>query len=343
MKMKNVLLAVMLVLSLLAMTSCGTPDNASHESDQGEVPSAFDDAPVTATLLQGSPSGLWFMLSNGIAECLNQEYPGTIIQITPGSVETNVTRMVNGEADFILTHNNIAIDTMRQLQEQAEPSPGVVGIAAFYPSPSQLVLRSNLGVETLDEIIENKIPITLSVGAVGSAMDQTFYRVLEQYGTTKEEMEGWGCEFVSVSLADVGQRFADKAVDGYFVVVSSPAPVIVENALNEDMVLISYSDEVIDAMCENYGYDRFLIPKETYSFLSQDYETFTGRTILATTDTISDEVGYKMAKAIYENLDYIKLIYASLKDLTAESMVGDIKIPMHPGAALYYKEVGLID
>ena len=49
------------------------------------------------------------MLSSGISECLSRTYPGSVLQITPGIPASNVNRLLNGEAEFILAHNSTAL------------------------------------------------------------------------------------------------------------------------------------------------------------------------------------------------------------------------------------------
>ena len=136
--------------------------------------------------------------------------------------------------------------------------------------------------------------------------------------------------------------FSDGAIDGYFLAASSPQPIIIENALNNGMVLADFDPGVIQAMCTEYGIQPYTIPSDTYSFLEKDYQSFADYTILATSDAVSEETVYKMTRAIHENLDYINLVHAALKDLDEEVMAKKVRIPLHPGAERYYREIGIL-
>ena len=57
---------------------------------------------------------------------------------------------------------------------------------------------------------------------------------------------------------------------------------------------------------------------------------------------VSDEDAYGMAKAIYENWGQMQKDYPPLRGLKKSAIApSNNPIPYHPGAAKYYKEVGI--
>lgn len=342
------MVVVLLVIALAVMSACASPeapepDIPEQELSEAELVTTISDEPVSTTLLQGTPTGVWFMLSNGISECLNKTYPGSLLQITPGTPSPNVSRLLNGDAEFILTHNSPALSALNGKDAFTEPHEELRGIMAFYTSPVQIVLREDLGIDSFDRIIEEQRKVKLSVGSKGGNMEEMFLRILGQYGVTLEEMEAWGCEFSYKTQEETARMFGDRALDGYLLTGSAPSPFITENAVNAKIVMAGIGDDIITGMCDTYGFEPYTIRAETYKFLTEDYQTFTDFTILATTDSVPAETAYKMTKAIHENLEYVQLIHASLKRLNEEVMVGKLKLPLHPGAEQYYREIGLID
>ncbi|MBA7540426.1 hypothetical protein ES705_32723 [subsurface metagenome] len=49
-----------------------------------------------------------------------------------------------------------------------------------------------------------------------------------------------------------------------------------------------------------------------------------------------------MTKALWEHRDVLEKVHSQGKNITLETALDGIGIPLHPGAELYYKEVGLI-
>src|SRR5699024_12526620 len=57
----------------------------------------------------------------------------------------------------------------------------------------------------------------------------------------------------------------------------------------------------IDYIEEHAGYERYTIPAGTYEFLEDDVETVAAYAVLVgNTDTISEELGYELAKLMVE-------------------------------------------
>ena len=322
----------LLVALLLALTLTGCAESSTEREEE----------PIMATMLQGSPSGVWFMLSNGLSECVNTSFPGSVLNITPGGVVPNVIRLCEGESDFALTHNYVAVAGSKGEYPFDQAYENIVSVASFYPSAGQLFLRSSLGVKTMDEIIENKVKLNIAIGTKGELVEASFLQLIEAYGVTREEMEAWGCTFVSGGHSDVGPLFADGVIDGYFVMVSTPSPVVMENATNNDMVLVELSPDKVRSICETYGYSQITINKDTYTFMTKDVEAFANYTMLAAITSTDEETVYKMAKSIHENLDYLQLAHAALSGVTEETLIQHLGVPLHPGAERYYKEAGLL-
>lgn len=339
---KNILFAIVLVLCLFAMTACGAPDNQDEESNQGEIPSSFDDSPIETTLLQGGPSGVWFMLSNGISECLNTSYPGSILDITPGQNQSNIQRLCAGEAEFVLSHNHVAIAENIQVSA-GNKSTEVLGVAAFYTSPAQMVVTEDQGITSFDEIINEKLPLTISIGPNGNVHEEVFNQLISLYGLSIQDMEQWGFEVVYKTLDESEQMLMDGTIDGYFFFIGAPTLIIVENATNLDLAMVELDADRVSQLCEEYGYIKDTIPAGTYNFLDEDYATFSDYTILATTLDVSDEVVYKITKSIYENLEYLSAVHATLKNINAQTMIEELKVSIHPGALQYFKDAGLAE
>jgi TRAP-type uncharacterized transport system substrate-binding protein len=62
--------------------------------------------------------------------------------------------------------------------------------------------------------------------------------------------------------------------------------------------------------------------------------------LIVTSADIPDDVVYDLVKTTFENLDELRQLHASIKDLGHERLK-DIRIPFHPGAIKYYEEIGI--
>jgi TRAP transporter TAXI family solute receptor len=63
---------------------------------------------------------------------------------------------------------------------------------------------------------------------------------------------------------------------------------------------------------------------------------------LVTQDGVSDDVVYGMTKALWTNLDQLVAAHPAAKAIDIHKATQAMPIPLHPGAAKYYKEMGIL-
>lgn len=325
------LFTCLLLLSMFLVSACAKQQAESK-----------DTSPVKATIAGGEPSGAWYMLLNGITECINKSYPGSTITAVPGNALSNVTRINNKQVDLALCHNVVAADAVQGNEPFEEKLGNTASVASFYPAYYQLVVDKKLGVASLDELIAGKMKIRLSVDQVGSIAELSFRRLLNEYGVTYEDVKNWGGEIVFRNKADSSNMLADGYIDGYSTLALYPATHIQEASLSKDLVLLSINPAVIDALSEKYGYGKSIIPANTYNFVEKDFDTFTTLNSLIIPGDAPDDIAYKAARSIHQNLDYLKTVHSALKDLKPEDLTKNLGVPLHKGAEKYYREAGII-
>lgn len=335
MKKISIVLIVVLICSMLLYTGCSQKNDTIEETTE--------DSPITTSIVHGNASGVWFMLSTAIAEGLDNSYKGSIMHPVPGYTVANLFRINENELDFAMTHTTVAYSAINGTEQYEEKLENIGGVAIFYPSVAQFVLKKDLNITSFSQFIEEQIPIRVSVGAEGGLASTAFKSVLSQFGVTVDDLEGWGCKIYYTGFTGSSELFADDEIDGMWTTASAPTPVMVSMGTNTEMVYVSLGEDLVNKMVENYGYARYTIPAEAYDFMDSQEEAFTTFTMLSASLEVSDDVVYKVTRSIYENLDYIKTVHAALNGLSTESLIAEMTIPLHPGAEKFYKEIGLID
>jgi TRAP transporter TAXI family solute receptor len=84
-----------------------------------------------------------------------------------------------------------------------------------------------------------------------------------------------------------------------------------------------------------------VIPANTYPSNPAAVTTLGVRTAIITTTRMPDAVAYEIAKALFENIDDFRRLHPDFATLLPRDMVpGGAVVPVHPGAARYYRERG---
>jgi uncharacterized protein len=85
----------------------------------------------------------------------------------------------------------------------------------------------------------------------------------------------------------------------------------------------------------------FKIAAGTYPGQDKDVNTIAQPNFLATNANVDEESVYLITKTIYENLPFLNAIHKATKAMAIEKAIAGLPVPLHAGAARYYKEVGI--
>lgn len=177
----------------------------------------------------------------------------------------------------------------------------------------------------------------IAIGPPASTTQNVSQLIMDAYGIDEEAystyQEGFGAALDGVQ---------DGNIDVSIGILGLPSGSI-ENlqAASGDARLVSLSDAAIEKLETNSAYRRFTIPAGSYEFQDEDVNTVTAYAVLVgNTDTISDELGYELARLMHEHAE--ENTHAQSAFMTLENALnGSEGLPIHPGAKRYYEEQGL--
>ena len=342
MKKNDLLLIIsILIVSILSVSGCSKKEETNSEKAK-DIEKQTENTPMNLTLLGMSASGPGLIMMNGVAECINKSYPNSVVTIVPGNNGTNVPRINNNEADIAMSDNVFTSAGAAGEAPYDKKMDNLASLAVMQPQVFQIVANSNLGIDSFDQIIKNKMKVRISLGLAGGAWPYFFEKLLAEYGLTIDDMSNWGCEILYQGIGDSCQMLSDDRIDVIVAAVFVPTPNIQELSKNKDIVLLKLEPEMINNLCEKYGYFNSDIKTEYYDFLDEDIPSLHTNSILIVPKNSSDENVYKITKSIVENLDYLKTVHSSFADISEEKLVEDLDYPLHPGAEKYYREKGII-
>ena len=91
---------------------------------------------------------------------------------------------------------------------------------------------------------------------------------------------------------------------------------------------------------------RLINGKELYDIEAdpgqkKDIDTIAQPNLLVASTELSEETVYKLTKTIYENLPFLNNIHQATKAMALEKAIAGLPMPLHPGAARYYRQAGL--
>lgn len=225
------------------------------------------------------------------------------------------------------------------------PEPLPVRVLAVYPSWDRFVyvMHPRTGLTSWGEIKEKRYPLRLSIRedphhSTRVLVDQT----LAAYGFTLADLESWGGSF-QLNGGPGDKRRLDALHAGTIdAVFDEGLPLWFDAALAAGMEPIPL-DEPAFKKLQAIGWRRVVIPAGRFPHLKSDYACLDyGGWPLYTRASLPDEDAYKVCAAIHARREeiYWEDSYTGSAQLGQDTEATPLDVPLHPGAARWYREHG---
>lgn len=326
-KMRRRSLALLLVVSLMVVFAAGCGGSADNNQD-GEKQAAETKFINIGT---GGTAGTYYPLGGAVAEILKDELKYNATAESTGASAANINLLNSGSVDIAFIQNDVSYyaDQGTELFE-GKKVEGLKCLATLYPETCQLMTLKGTGIASVADLKGKKV----AVGAAGSGVEANARQILKAAGLTYEDIDEQ-----YLSFAEAASGLKDGNIDAGFITAGYPTAAIQDISAQHDVVLLSLSDDIINQLMEQYPfYAKMTIPAGTYQKQDQDVQTLAVMAMLVVTDKMDEQTGYDIVKAIYSNLDRLKVAHSVGQLITRETAMEGVSIPMHPGAEKYFNE-----
>ena len=258
-----------------------------------------------------------------------------IAQSTNASV-ANVTGVQNGTMESGLASADIVYQAFNGEGKFEKKYDKLGVIANLFPEHMHLVLAKGAKPGGIKDLKGKRVGIF----SAGSGTQVVVLELLKIYGITKDNIQA--AELNAQQSAD---RLADGQLDAFFIVGGSPVAGISQLAATKGVELYSFTDEERAAFLKAvpYYYDD-VIKAGTYEGLTKDIKTVAVGAQWVVSSDVPEDLVYEITKALW-NDGSRKLFdagHAKAKDIQLSSALKAVNTPLHPGAAKFYKEKGLV-
>ncbi|MGH6883392.1 MAG: TAXI family TRAP transporter solute-binding subunit [Hypericibacter sp.] len=324
--------ALLLSLCLMALTGplqaqdlryfrigTGAPET-SYFPIGGVIASAVSNPPGARDCNQGGSCGV----------------PGLIAlaQTTNGSID-NLTQIAAGNLDSGLCQADIAAAAATGLPpfDGGRAIPGLRAIANLYQEGVHVVVHADVSIDSVADLKGRRV----AIGEKGSDAMVTSLLVLGAYGLTEKRIKP-----AYLDLADATKKFAAREIDAIITVGSYPIPALVDLASETPIKLVALNDDQASALREANPYLTVdLIPAGAYDGVGSTVTLGIGA-LWVVDEKLDAELVYELTRALWHKstrrlLDQAGPVGQKIK---LDAALLRLPIPLHPGAARYYAELG---
>lgn len=300
------------------------------------VPEATAATPVAwAGAGSGSAS---LAYAAAVAQIVNKHESSLKLTVLPTSGAIEVVRLLDrGQVQAGVGNSATGYDAAAgRAAFEGKPVKGLSYLWIILRGATHVIVPADSPARSVADLRGKRI--TLS--PIGSTSYQQGIDMLRAYGLSRDDVR-----IRVLPFADQVTALKDGTVDA-IIAGGWRSPNFQELASLMPIRLLGMTDDAwgrLKAQIPPGYYVRVSLPPNMYK--GQDYEvpTFTIVTFwITSTETLDEASAYKLVKAFWDNKAEADAIHPMIRDTDVEMQALGAPVPMHPGAARYFREKGIL-
>ncbi|MCP4115559.1 MAG: TAXI family TRAP transporter solute-binding subunit [Desulfobacteraceae bacterium] len=273
---------------------------------------------------------------------LAKKHQITVTAINSAGSGENIQMLKNKEAQLAILQALFGLNAYRgQGPYAGRPMKDFRSVTMLWENVEHFaLLKKYASTGTISDLkaIQGK---KFSIGKRGSGTEGSGRTILAAQGIDpKKDMT---LEFLSYN--PTAQAMMDGRIVGGNIPAGPPVASITQlfaQLGDKKVKVLDFTDDQLASIQAKYPiWNRYLIKAGTYPGQKNDINTISQPNFLAVHPDVSEETVYLITKTIYENLPFLATIHKATKVMKIEKAISGLPVPLHPGAARYYREVGI--
>jgi len=287
----------------------------------------------------GPTGGSWTPMAAATAQVVKKRFPEVNVQVEPGAALVNMEKIRSDKADIGWSMTTVLADARNGTGAfKGKQTDKALYVANYYPNVWQLVVPVDSPIKSVKDLRGKAVALP---ARGNTSLADGWELLLKVNGMTLNDLgtKSYG----PVSSNGEAMRNRQAVAAGWFTVV--PASFVLDVGSSIKLRMLAVSDEELNRLRKiNPGFARYVVKAGTYAEqgIPGEVATFQSPTVLIASSKTPAETIYKITKAIVEGRAEFASIVKAMTGVTPAQMAENFDLPYHPGAARYYKEVGLI-
>jgi len=292
-----------------------------------------------------STGGTYYPVGVGIATIasikLAKKHKTTFSAITSAGSNENVDMLGKGEVNFAILQGlfgSMAWQGKDKYEGNAQKN--LRSISMLWQNVEQFTIKSKYAKTGNIKDIKNLYGERFSIGGRSSGSRVSSETILSSLGIDFNKMD---LQYLGYSPSSTALQ--DGKIEG-MTTPSGPPTSAVTNAFasigNDDIKVLDFNADDLKAINDNYPvWTPFTIKAGTYPGQEKDINTIAQPNLLVVTKDTPEETVYLLTKTIYENLPFLNSVHKATLAMSLQKAIDGLPMPLHKGAAKYYKEQGI--
>lgn len=289
------------------------------------------------TIGTAGSSGSWYAFGGALAKVLGDNVPDLQprVEATKGGF-ANVDLLAKGELDVALVPPFAADDAVKAKGEYAGKANYPLKAGGWFGCCENILtvmVPKDSPVQTLMDFKGRQV----NMGNPGSTNRFITYKVIDAIGLDPDSFTP-----LDIFIGPAVNRLKNRQIDAIWWNATTPHPALVDASVSLDLRVVPIEGEIADKIVNTYDWmSRTVLKAGTYSGMDKDVNTVVSGVTVVMHQNISVDLGYRLTKAVFENLEALRQIHPAFKAISLDTALNGVNIALHPGVAKYYEEKGI--
>lgn len=292
-----------------------------------------------------STGGTYYPVGVGIATIasikLAEKNKVTFSAITSAGSNENIDMLGKGEVNFAILQGlfgSMAWQGKDKYEGNAQTN--LRSISMLWQNVEQFTVKNEYAKTGNIKDLQNLYGERFSIGGRSSGSRVSSETIMSSLGIDFNKMD---IQYLGYSPSSTALQ--DGKIDG-MTTPSGPPTSAVTNAFasigSDKIKVLDFTSKDLEKINNNYPvWTPFTIKAGTYPGQEKDINTIAQPNFLAVTKDTPEETVYLLTKTIYENLPFLNSVHKATTAMSLESAIAGLPMPLHKGAARYFKEKGI--
>jgi TRAP transporter TAXI family solute receptor len=294
---------------------------------------ARDDARAAEPIViaTASPGGPYLAYGQGLARILSRELGQEVTaQSTQGPAQ-NILLLERKQATLAFITMGVGLQAWNGSDwTKGTQYRSMRVIFPMFDTAFQFVAAKHLRLNWLDDLTGLQIGAGPRAGTAGTYLP-TIFKALDIKGNLR--FGAWESMTSQLRSGDLS---------GIVFVSGFPNPALTELIAAEPVDFVRPSADQIALIRKALPeISRSTVPAQTYPTQERDYPTIGLFNFAVVHKDLPDDLVYKIVKTVFDNREELMKAQSSAKETVPANIGRDELLPLHPGAARYYREIGV--
>lgn len=288
--------------------------------------------PAPARVVMSIPfaGNAWESIGRALASEYNARLPQVSADVVMAeSLESQVDAMQDGRVDLALEDAETAyLAYTRGTEKRTMPHERLRAVGVMFSIAVQVAVPASTGIERIEQLRGRRV----DVGATGGAVERASRIIFESHGV------GFDAMTPTFGGTDTLERFKAGDLDGRVFYSAFKHPVIANISRDVDVRVLPIDRRALGAIQERHHFLKITtIPAGTYPHQAADVQTVGMDVLLLCRRDLPDGLVYDLTRALFDSVPALEQAHEAASAIDVERGP-TASIPLHPGAARYYRE-----